>query len=157
NRGKPDKSKKSQRLFQFSLGKSCYIQTLGFGDWYFKDHETYVFSRTGVKIESPRTRHVDGDPVAFVRTLKATRGKNIWLLGGGELNWLFLNHNLIDEIMLSVQPICLGSGIGLFGGRRTDAAINFKLAGSKPFLNGAILLHYKRGDTIPAEANGGEQ
>lgn len=126
------------------IGRKTYVQSLGFGDWYFKNQDTYVFSRTGVAIESPRTRLVDGSPIAFINDLKSRDGKNIWLLGGGELNRQLLEHDLIDEIMLFVQPTCLGHGIGIFGERALSELRHFKLNRTASFPNGSVLLHYHR-------------
>jgi dihydrofolate reductase len=45
--------------------------------------------------------------------------RNIWLVGGGELVGQFLDHDLLDEIWLSVTPVVLGSGKPLLPRRRT--------------------------------------
>jgi dihydrofolate reductase len=47
--------------------------------------------------------------------LKDQHGKNIWLIGGGEINTTLLNAGLIDEMILTIIPIILGKGIPLFG------------------------------------------
>jgi dihydrofolate reductase len=128
------------------IGRKTYVQSLGFGDWYFKNQDTYVFSKSGVAINSPRTQLVDGDLIAFVKNLKSTPGKDIWLLGGGEINRQLLEHDLIEEIMLFIQPTCLGAGIRLFGDRALDEFKHFMLEKTVPFANSSILLHYKRRD-----------
>jgi dihydrofolate reductase len=43
----------------------------------------------------------------------AAGGKNIWLVGGGELVGQFCDHDLLDEIILSVAPVMLRSGAPL--------------------------------------------
>ena len=42
--------------------------------------------------------------------VEAANGKNVWLVGGGELVGAFADHGLLDEILLGMQPVFLGSG-----------------------------------------------
>ena len=51
----------------------------------------------------------------------AAGGKNIWLVGGGELVGAFADEGLLDEIQLHVAPVTLGAGAPLFP-RRIDVA-----------------------------------
>jgi dihydrofolate reductase len=59
--------------------------------------------------------------VEFARNLKRAPDKDIWLVVGGEIKRLLLDHDLIDRIILTVFPIILGGGIPLFarGGKET--------------------------------------
>ncbi|QQS43114.1 MAG: dihydrofolate reductase [Acidobacteriota bacterium] len=76
--------------------------------------DTYVFSRTLEESGVDGVEVVDGDIGEFVRGLKESDGKKIWLSGGGELAAAFLEQDLVDELYLGVTPILLGSGIPLF-------------------------------------------
>jgi dihydrofolate reductase len=75
---------------------------------------TYVFSRTLKAIDEPGMELVAGDAVAFVRNLKRKPGKEICLMGGGELATSLLGAGLVDEVCLNIHPILLGSGIPTF-------------------------------------------
>jgi dihydrofolate reductase len=57
---------------------------------------------------------VEGDvaPV-HARMSAAADGKNIWLVGGGDLVGQFLDQGLLDEILVSVAPVTLGAGAPL--------------------------------------------
>ena len=57
---------------------------------------------------------VSGDIASFVRSLKQQPGKDIWLVGGGQINTVMLNADLIDEIILTAFPLVLGEGVSLF-------------------------------------------
>jgi dihydrofolate reductase len=57
---------------------------------------------------------VSADPVAFVRTLKAEEGRDIWLVGGGRLAHALLPE--IDRLVLKQHPTVIGSGVHLFDG-----------------------------------------
>ena len=51
--------------------------------------------------------------------VKAADGKNVWLVGGGDLVGQFHDHGLLDEIILSVAPVMLASGAPLLPRRIT--------------------------------------
>ena len=65
---------------------------------------------------------VDGADIRFVRgdvrpvhqqMVEAAGGKNIWLAGGGDLAGQFYDHGLLDELIVQVTPVTLGSGAPL--------------------------------------------
>lgn len=76
---------------------------------------TWVFStRTLPAIKGADIHFVSGDVRAIHADMtKAAAGKNIWLAGGGDLVGQFHDHGLLDEIVLSVAPVTLGSGAPL--------------------------------------------
>jgi dihydrofolate reductase len=51
---------------------------------------------------------------------EAAAGRNIWLVGGGELVGQFLDAGLLDELIVSVTPVLLGRGAPLLPRRRTQ-------------------------------------
>ena len=95
------------------VGKRTYDQAKGFDEYPFKGKKCYVFTRDKSMKKDDNAEFI-GEPVAFAKKLLKLSGKNIWLVGGGEIISLFLNNSLIDEIILSIHPIILGSGIPLF-------------------------------------------
>ncbi|MDP8886701.1 MAG: dihydrofolate reductase family protein, partial [Thermoproteota archaeon] len=66
--------------------------------------------------------------------------RDIWLLGGGEILSLFLNAELVDEIILSVHPIILGKGVPLF--KNIKKSVKLRLLESIPFESGLVQLRY---------------
>lgn len=76
--------------------------------------KTYVFSKTWKTCDVEDVEVYSGDPKKLIKELKAKKGKNIWLSGGGELAKSFLDAGLVDEINLGVVPHLLGEGISLF-------------------------------------------
>ena len=72
---------------------------------------TYVFSRTIKAIDKAGVELVRNDAVAFVRDLKQQAGKNICLMGGGELAQSLLAEGLVDEVGFSIHPVLLGAGV----------------------------------------------
>jgi dihydrofolate reductase len=79
------------------------------------DLPTWVFSTRDLPtVEGANILFVSGD-VAPVHSdmVKAANGKNIWLIGGGDLVGQFYENGLLDEIILTVAPVMLGSGAPL--------------------------------------------
>lgn len=103
---------------------------------------TYVFSHSLPPGEREGVMFINHSPIAFMRQLRKCRGKNIWLMGGGELTRAFLRANLVDELYLGIVPVLLGEGISLFpsGFPQRD----FSLVENKTNLRGLIALKYKR-------------
>jgi len=76
-----------------------------------------------------------------IRDLKAQPGGDL-VIGGAGLAAAFLAHDLIDEFRIYVHPVLLGRGRLLFQG--TDAPVPLRLAETRPFANGVVLLRYER-------------
>lgn len=55
------------------------------------------------------------DDVADVHTamVAAAGGRDIWLVGGGDLVGQFADRDLLDEVIVSIAPITLGGGAPL--------------------------------------------
>jgi dihydrofolate reductase len=102
---------------------------------------TYVFSSTLKSIDYPGAELLAGDAVEFVRDLKRRPGKEILLMGGGELAQSLLAAGLVDEIGLNIHPILLGAGIPTF--RDPGHRVKLTLTECRPIEGGCILAQYK--------------
>ncbi|MFI6760023.1 dihydrofolate reductase family protein [Micromonospora sp. NPDC050417] len=79
---------------------------------YYGDRPSWVFTHRDLPaIPGANITFVSGDvrPVHAAMT-EAAGGKNVWLVGGGELVGSFADHGLLDEIILGVAPVTLGAG-----------------------------------------------
>lgn len=97
------------------------------GKWhdYYGDTPSWVFThRTLPAIPGAAVNFVDGDvrPVHEEMTA-AAGGRNVWIVGGGDLAGQFADCGLLDEILLSVAPVTLGSGAPLLPRRLTSTAL----------------------------------
>ncbi len=103
--------------------------------------KSYVFSQTMSESPDDAVTLVSGDAVAVVRGLKQEPGKAIWLCGGGALAATLFEAQLIDRIILKLNPILLGAGIPLFAGGVQPT--NLALTQSKVYPSGHVRLHYR--------------
>lgn len=103
--------------------------------------EGYVFSRTLTELPAGAgARLVRTDAGAFVRELKRAPGKEICLLGGGELARSLFEAGVIDEVGLNIHPVLLGSGIPFF---RDAGRIALELAECRELAGGCIFSLYR--------------
>jgi dihydrofolate reductase len=130
------------------VGRKTYEQSLTFEEYPYKGKKVYVFTRNAKEQKKKKKKttsdveYVDKDIPEFVRRLiqQPFSNRDVWLLGGGEILSLFLNAELVDEIILSIHPIILGKGIPLFN--NIKKSVKLRLLESIPFESGLVQLHY---------------
>ncbi|WP_224248803.1 dihydrofolate reductase family protein [Hyalangium gracile] len=102
--------------------------------------ETYVFSRSMKESPNPRVKVLSDDPAGVVRRLKEREGRDIFLCGGGELASLLFAAGLVDEVLIKLNPLLLGSGIPL--SPKLQNFVDLELLSTKVYKNGVVLLRY---------------
>jgi dihydrofolate reductase len=107
----------------------------------YGDLKTYVFSRTLKAGEQDGAIIVNSDPGEFIRELKQKPGKEICVMGGGDLARDLFEAGVIDEIGFNIHPVLLGSGIPLFHGMTRQ--IDLELIECRPFKNGCVYVSYR--------------
>ena len=100
-----------------------------------------VFSRTLKEASWSNTRLVNGDLAGKVRRMKQAPGPDMAILGSGSIVAQLAEAGLIDHYQLVVNPVVLGAGRTLFEG--VNRPLNFRLATSRVFRNGKVLLEYE--------------
>ncbi|TWG92877.1 dihydrofolate reductase [Luteimonas sp. J16] len=103
----------------------------------------WVFSsRELPAIPGADLRFVRGDvrPV-HARMREAAAGRNIWIVGGGDLAGQFHDAGLLDEIIVQVGSVTLGAGKPLFPRRLADASLS--LVSARQVGAGFAELHYR--------------
>ncbi|MBD2346453.1 dihydrofolate reductase family protein [Anabaena subtropica] len=123
------------------MGNKTYQQVLSFGEYPYKDKEVLVFSQTQQGETDNNTKFVNNNWEDLIRILKISNGRDIWLVGGAQLIHVFLKHHFIDEIILSIHPIILGSGIPLI---LNDPSLEteLQLKDVKTFDTGLVQIFY---------------
>jgi len=102
------------------LGRKTYEASLRMGAKFDSKRPTIVFSRHPRPKDAPPTVEFTDEAIdLFVNRLRESPGKNIWLMGGGEIIASFLDAQAIDEFVISVVPIFIGDGIPLIARRNS--------------------------------------
>jgi dihydrofolate reductase len=97
-----------------------------------------VFSKTVDRVDGQNIRLENGSVVEAVNHLKQQTGKDILVYGGATFVSSLLEHNLIDELNLFVNPVAIGDGMRIFRSRRT-----LELTDSTAYMGGVIVNVYK--------------
>jgi dihydrofolate reductase len=98
----------------------------------------YVLSSTLHSALWPHTKPIRG--VADVQSLKQQAGKDIYLVGGARTVASLLDAGLVDELRLSVHPLIVGHGKGLFAA--SESRRGLKLTEVRKLDDGRVNLVY---------------
>jgi len=109
----------------------------------------YVFSRKPPKKVLDGFEFVKEPLKKFAKRLRAQKGKNIFMMGGGGIIASFLDADAIDEFIIHVIPVFIGEGIPLIAPRHRTVPL--KLLSIKKFSDGVVRLHYSVSDARPLE------
>ncbi|SIS17472.1 dihydrofolate reductase family protein [Williamsia sterculiae] len=100
-----------------------------------------VSSHPDAELPWPNSTLLTGDVPSQVATLRARPGGNLVIMGSGALIRSLLPHELIDEMLLMIHPIVLGSGRRLFG--PDDDVHRLRLVDSAATDSGVLLATYR--------------
>jgi dihydrofolate reductase len=101
----------------------------------------YVFSRRPPRKVARGFEFVNQPIREFAKNLRAEKGKDIWMMGGGGIIASFLDEGEIDGFIIHVIPTFIGEGIPLVAPR--NRTVPLKLLSSKKFPDGVVRLHYE--------------
>lgn len=123
------------------MGRKSYDLINNNGDINAFPHKKYVFSDTLDADLNPAINIIRKENfIERVKEIKEQDGGQIWLFGGAELISEFLEHHLIDEFLLSIHPILLGSGKSLFN--TMDKRVQLQHAGTESYSSGLVQVRY---------------
>lgn len=97
-----------------------------------------VFSKTVDRVDGQNVLVENGPIVKAVNRLKSQAGKDIIVYGGATFVSSLIENRLIDELNLFVNPVAIGNGMQVFGGRGT-----LKLTDSTAYADGIVVNTYK--------------
>lgn len=143
------------------LGRRTYQDVLAYWntqDSPFRDAlnnaPKYVASNTLTEpLPWPNSTLLSGDIPAAVAKLKQTPGDDLHVMGSGALIQQLSSAGLVDEYMLSIHPLVLGTGHRLFADG--FAPTRFQLVEAIPTTTGVIIATYRPQPSAAASANAG--
>ena len=109
-------------------------------DGAFEGIASYVFSRTLTEVPAG-VNLVREDAGDFLRRFKQQPGRDIIVLGGGELGRSLLEAGVIDRVGLNIHPLLLGSGVPMF--KQMTREVRLELEDSRRFKNGCMYVSYR--------------
>ncbi|MFL5757952.1 MAG: dihydrofolate reductase family protein [Chloroflexota bacterium] len=107
----------------------------------FNDSPKYVVSTTLREPLPWQNSIVIGDDVrGRIEQLKAEPGKDVQVIGSGQLVRMLTREGLVDEYRFLIHPLVLGAGKRLF--EETDAPVRLRLVDTKPTSTGVLIVSY---------------
>lgn len=99
-----------------------------------------IMTRSPQESEWENLEYTNLSPEALLASLSARRFDHVVVAGGTQINTLFFEQNLVDEIFLCVCPIVLGRGLPVF---ETKCQVDFSLVSAKQLDEQVVCLHYE--------------
>jgi len=116
---------------------------LGFGGYPYQGKPGLVLSKdAGFQVKESGVESVSLNWKEKVETLKASVKDRVWLVGGGEVASLFVRENLLDEIILTIIPETIGTGIQWLG--KIPLSASWLLSEHHVSKNGVVQLVYAK-------------
>lgn len=109
-------------------------------EWYNRVQKV-VLSKTLKGTEKNKTSIISENVPDQINALKQEQGKDILMIGSPSAAHSLMEHDLIDEFWVFVNPIALGTGIPLFKNLKQHLAL--KLESTKVFDSGVVCLQYR--------------
>ncbi|PIC77561.1 hypothetical protein CSV74_05605 [Sporosarcina sp. P19] len=130
----------SETIDRVLMGKRTYdwIMEQEQGQFPYTNKNSYVFTRSSVT-DTKDVTFINEDIVDFISNLKKEEGKDIWIVGGGDILHTFLKEKLVDELIVTIAPTIIGEGIPLF--KPDNYKLDLSLRSTRTF-NQFVELHY---------------
>lgn len=108
------------RVGAIAMGATTYQWILDHDDGWAYDMPAWVFTHRDFPPPPGDVRFTSGDVAeVHAQMVAAAAGRDVWLVGGGELVGQFTDRGLVDEVWVQYAPVTLGSGAPLLP-RRLD-------------------------------------
>lgn len=123
------------------LGKRTYDWVMGqIGEFPHQGKETYVLTRKSLAAIGT-IQFFSGKLSELVSNLKSKPGKDIFVDGGAQTVYRFLEAGWLDELIISFVPVLLGDGIRLFQSGFPEQKL--ELIRSRSYPSGLVQVHYR--------------
>jgi dihydrofolate reductase len=123
------------------LGRKTFELSVAMGAHFGTDDPHYVFSHRPPPVSVPPGVHFVSAPIReFCQRLRTEKGKDVWMMGGGEIIASFLDEGEIDEFCVNVIPVFIGDGIPLIARHHREVPLRLQSATSFP--DGVVQVRY---------------
>lgn len=109
--------------------------------WPYSEQMAYVVSHHEWDTKE-NVRFITKNIIETISELRNQEGKDIWLVGGGELISMLLAADLIDEMQICYFPIILGKGISLFPEQNKES--KWEIIKTKVYDSGVLKVDYQK-------------
>jgi dihydrofolate reductase len=98
-----------------AMGATTYEWILDHVEEWPYDRPSLVFTHRDLRaVPDARIEFTSGDvEPAYEKLVEAAAGRNVWIVGGGDLVGQFADAGLLDEVLVSIAPVTLGAGAPL--------------------------------------------
>ena len=122
-----------------------HLEVAGGGEWPYRGKPVWVLSSRELRLPEGTgvdVRVVDASVGELYGEMAAAAGDGVlWVVGGGGIASQFADEGRLDEVHVTVVPVVLGDGKGLF--ERPLPSGSMQLAGTRAFNNGMVELRYR--------------
>lgn len=119
--------------------------TVQYSRWY-AEAEKIVLSRTLPGLHSKGKKIINEFSPEEMAKIKEGPGQNIILFGSPSIAKLLMEHHLIDQYWVFINPTIFGKGIPAF--TQLDNKINLRLLNTRSFSNGEVALHFQVDESL---------
>ncbi|SIO02742.1 dihydrofolate reductase family protein [Algoriphagus halophilus] len=106
----------------------------------YQHMQHHIFSDSLTFETKAESVHVEPRKISRVQEIKASASSDIYLCGGGVFAGWLLDHQLIDQLKIKLNPIILGAGTRLFGPSKTNVKLD--LIQDETFDDGLKIITY---------------
>ncbi len=128
-----------QSIDTILMGRRTFDVTRGPAPAGIQQMRTYACSHAR-RIAETEGIMVTDDAVATVETPRRQPGKDIWLMGGGNLFRSLLAANQVDTIEVGIVPIRLGDGIPLLPA--ASPTVPLERTHTQSYPSSIVMVHY---------------
>lgn len=123
------------------MGRGTYDALAGFGiDWPYRDQRTIIVTSTEIANPAGPIEIWSDGISALIGYLRGLDDGDVWLVGGGQLQQAFIEHDALDDLVLFIVPELVGGGVPLFP--PNGVARTVKLVSSAVLEPGCLRLLY---------------
>jgi dihydrofolate reductase len=129
------------------MGRETYQVGQKLGGALIEGKRNIVLSRSLPSYGIPGATVENTSPLELANRLRAEKGRNVWLMGGADVFGSFLSAGAVDEIIIHIVPVLIGTGISLLD--PAPRQVELKLRSTRKFADGVVRIHYDVDRTAP--------